>query len=723
MSGFFSKNQVVMSVTEPALLPGDSRILHVDNKSDLVVLITLEPILKRPWSMPATELSVWLRLGHVKLVESATPKYMMIDEDSIPANLKEYRDQRWEKIRPLLTGAHPEEVLYPSSMGSLVYAHASRIGVPAKSIYRILYKYWAFGMLRNALLPDRSKIGSPGKIKTYKPGVIPGRKPRHLGELIPQTAKLLTESDRNCIRAGYVLFVNKKIDTISGAYIEMLRRFYKKKQLDGSKEELLPTGQIPTERQFDTWGKRYFDDLTVLKGRAGSIVWNKDHRAIRGTVRERLHGPGHLFEVDATIADVYLVSRYNRHWVIGRPVVYVVIDSFSGMITGIHVGLEGPSWNGARQALFNAFTDKEKYCKAYGVDLEKDEWPCHHLPHEIFADRGEMIGQAAEGLVSGLKIDLGIAPPYRPDWKPIVESAFKVLNDTIQIEFIPGAVIARETERGARDYRQDAVLDIKEFTEIIIRGVLHYNKFNRQPARLTRDMIAADVEPTPISIWRWALENHIIESNVQSESLVYLHLLPREVGKVHKGGILFKGMFYVCDWAIEQGMFARARHRGVSDITCWFDPNYTEHIWVQGPDKAFVRCDLRLSEARYREFRIEEVEDMLAILNQEPPSKKREKLESKVALKSASVDIVNAAKREKKATPAPASKAEKVAGIKANRASEKASLREQSPVPEGIRSNSSHGVDAESSTAPTTERTAEIISLLSRLGPTAGGVK
>ncbi|WP_164907503.1 hypothetical protein [Clostridium septicum] len=45
-------------------------------------------------------------------------------------------------------------------------------------------------------------------------------------------------------------------------------------------------------------------------------------------------GPGSLYQIDATVADVYLVSEFNRNWIIGRPVLYMVLDSFSRMIVG-----------------------------------------------------------------------------------------------------------------------------------------------------------------------------------------------------------------------------------------------------------------------------------------------------------------------------------------------------------------------------------------------------
>ena len=82
----------------------------------------------------------------------------------------------------------------------------------------------------------------------------------------------------------------------------------------------------------------------------------------------------------ALIADIYLVSRMNRHKIIGRPVLYIVIDVFSRMITGIYIGLEGPSWVGAMMALANTASEKQAFCKKFGHSIEPEEWPCHHLP-------------------------------------------------------------------------------------------------------------------------------------------------------------------------------------------------------------------------------------------------------------------------------------------------------------------------------------------------------
>ncbi|BAP77494.1 Mu transposase C-terminal domain-containing protein [Stutzerimonas kunmingensis] len=722
---YLNINDVIEPVTETSEFQQLARVLWLDTISDQVVLFNIVKTPNKPWVMRLSELISFLDNGDIKTATIVPSPFMLRIEEDISEKEKCSRDKNWLRIRDLIETEVPGEIFQPGAMGRLITDQAIKCEIPKKTIYRLLYRYWMNGQVRNALLPDRFNSGGPGKPKQYRVGKKPGRKAHFQGVEVDTQSKVLTEADKNCIKVGFSLFATGKVGTIADAYIKMLRRFYTSKTLPGDCMEppLLPANELPTARQFAYWGHKAYDDITVLRGRGGERNWKKDHRPLTGTVRDGLRGPCHLFEIDATVADIYLVSRYNRDWVIGRPVVYVVIDTFSGMITGVYVGLEGPSWNGARQALFNAFTSKKDFCADNGVDITEDDWPCHHLPHEIFADRGEMLGQAAEGLASGLRINLGIAPPYRPDWKAIVESSFKVLNVTTQIHWIPGAVRKRNKERGERDYRLDATLNLAEFTKIIVQGILHYNKHNRQPDRLTKEMIADQVEPTPIGIWSWALRNDRIDENSQADELIYLHLLPRDRGSIQKGGIKFKGMFYICDLAVEQNWFARARHRGVSSILCWYDPNSTEHIWIQNNQGNFLRGDLRKSEVRYIGYRFDEVIDMLAIIKQESPDSKYTKLVSKVSLDAEISDVVKAAKQDKLLKTEVSTKSEKLGNIRSNRASERLQERKESFVPDDLRSSVPPRPDAIISAGVAEDyagaRSAEVFDLLSRLRPGA----
>ncbi|MCO7034779.1 DDE-type integrase/transposase/recombinase, partial [Vibrio paracholerae] len=145
--------------------------------------------------------------------------------------------------------------------------------------------------------------------------------------------------------------------------------------------------------------------------------------------------PGSRFEIDATIADIYLVSDSNRSWIVGRPVVYVVVDVFSRLIVGLYIGFENPSYVAAIQALQTAMTDKVALCHQYGIEIEAQDWPAIGLPDAILADRGELLGSQIESLEKSFSVRVENTPPYRGDAKGIVERNFK----TIQADFTPFA--------------------------------------------------------------------------------------------------------------------------------------------------------------------------------------------------------------------------------------------------------------------------------------------
>lgn len=678
-------NEVFEPVTEEAVISAFSRVLWVGHEEGVIALIDIASNLtQQPFILDLDGFRKSVRSGDVKLAKVKAPQYILILEDALSPEQKKDRDQKWEMIAPIVNHKIPGYIFFPGELEALVSTRASELGVYKKKIYRLLYRYWINGQVRNALLKNYTRVGKSSR--TFIEGKRPGRKATYQGELVTQY-KMLEAVDLKCIKAGYALFVDDETASRRAAYDKMLSMFYKVKELSKqpeSLEKLLPTSEIPSYRQFVHQGRKIFDETTTARGRMGERKWQKDGRGLEGTVRDNLRGPCHQFEIDSTVADIYLVNSYSRHMLIGRPIIYVVIDSYSGMIVGLYVGLEGPSWNGARQALFNAFTPKQKFCALNGVTISEDDWPCHHLPQEVFADRGEMLSEGAEGLASGLGVDIGIAPPFRPDWKSMVESRFNILNSLSGIRWMPGGVASRYKERGERDYRLDATMNMREFTKTIIKCVLHYNEFNRQPARLSKQMIDDQVEPTPRAIWNWAIQNEFMQDNYRTEELVYLHLLPRATGSVRKGGILFRGMHYVSEYITQNNWTAIARNQGSWPIECWHLHEAANHIWIQDADKQFVRCDLRNSDRKYADFRSDEVYDMLEAYRQVPPSHARAELESRVSLLDDFEGTFNTASMEKKQTPTPKTKAESTGNIREQRAEELARERATAQIPEGV---------------------------------------
>ena len=73
---------------------------------------------------------------------------------------KEHKPE--DSAAEMATGA----IFEPEAMGGMVSKRAAALGVPRKSLYRILYRFWMNGQVRDALLPNYEQSGAPGKVSS-----------------------------------------------------------------------------------------------------------------------------------------------------------------------------------------------------------------------------------------------------------------------------------------------------------------------------------------------------------------------------------------------------------------------------------------------------------------------------------------------------------------------------------------------------------------------------
>nr|WP_246427779.1 Mu transposase C-terminal domain-containing protein [Paenibacillus phyllosphaerae] len=418
----------------------------------------------------------------------------------------------------------------------------------------------------------------------------------------------------------------------------------------------------------------------TLKSRHGEKRFALDYRPILGSSTYESFGPGSRFQIDATVADVYLVSEYRREWIIGRPIIYIVIDVFSRYIAGIYIGLEGPSWIGAMMALANTTMDKVQFCAQYGIDIEPEEWVSSHLPQKLTADRGELEGEKPSQLIDVLGVDVENAPPYRADWKGIVEQQFRLVN-LRSIQFIPGAIKERYRERGQRDYRLDAKLTLKEFTQIMIRNVLYHNNHHHMLWYDRNEfMVADEVAPVPRDLWHWGIINRNGRLKKQPENIVKLNLMYQGEATVTAAGIQFKGMHYGCELAMREQWFVIARANKTWRVKVCYDPRSTNEIYLWLDEgRQFETCMLLEREERYRNKRIEEVEDLLEIERYQGRHQGSNNMLSKIELDAHTKAIVDAAakKTEEAIQQSQESSNQRIKGTRQRRSNEKLINREQ----------------------------------------------
>ena len=660
------------------------RIRVIDMIDDYIYIVNIDGAT----SMPRKELieTIVQEITTEKLVAIKDPFARIIDEKNLSELQISKRENDWKIILKFWN---------PNKMGLLEKKYRNKIfeeiseqaGISVPKVKKLFSRYWQRGMNKNALLPDYINSGARGKerkladVKVGRP-----RKVDYEGESI----KGINITDE--VKQHFQLSINKyyrnnKKISLKETYIFMLRDFYSDsyKENNEIKHKVWDKSRIPTYTQFYYWFRKNEDIKKDITFRESEKEFNLKHRELLSNSKQETDGPGTRFQVDATIADVYLVSSLNRNRVIGRPIVYAIIDVFSRMITGIYVGLEGPSWIGAMMALDNMICDKAEYCKKYGIYIKPEQWPCKHLPEIIIADRGEFEGYSVENLINNLDVKIENASPYRGDLKGIVERSFRTTNEKIK-HTTPGAIQKEFRKRGDRDYRLDATLTLEEFTKIYINIVLHHNSKLIDKYPMDKEMIEDEIVPTPLQLWKWGMENRKGRLKTVDREVLRLNILPRGKASISRAGIRFKGLYYSSDKAIKEQWFINNNVRSIDIV---YDPRNMNSIYIPYDNGlSYDECYLISTSLQYKDCILEEI-----IFNQELMSELKEKEEkeqnqNKVDLEKEIEEIVVQAKKAKqKDIDYNKSSAEKLKGIKKNRMVEKELNREDESFKLGQENN------------------------------------
>ena len=561
------------------------RILKI--LSEHIVWIDINDVKALPEIISKTELFHAIESFEVFRIEDPFQDIAFIQPEKDSTSQRK-RDENYNLIKNIVDH---EQFYIPSARSSLINEIINSKKSTKQTIYRLLRQYWQRGQTPNALIPNYQNSGAKGSKKVASQKL--GRKRLYkegTGAIITQEIERLFH-----LTISKYLLSNKK-HTLKYANREF-QKIYRTLYPD------IPETEYPTLRQFQYFYHREYNEVTRLEKRSNDIEYSKDLRQLHSTVNTQVLGPGSRYEIDATIADIYLVSNLDRSRIIGRPTIYFVIDVFSRMVTGLYIGLENASYKTSIRALYCAFTDKAALCRKYGIDITYENWPCIGLPDAILADRAELFGHQVENLEKSFSIRLENAPPYRGDLKPIVESRFKL----IQAEFKPFAkgvvqgVITKK--RGGKDYRLDATLNLDEFTKIILLSVLKYNQFH-QISNYDRDIdLPHDLPAVPITLWNWGIQHRTGKLRTASDKAVYVALLPREKATLSNRGLKLFGVTYTCPELYEQGWLHRQNTiNRPKFLYAAYDPSNAEKIYVFYEQSSLKYWEATISDYS-REFR------------------------------------------------------------------------------------------------------------------------
>ena len=596
------------------------RLLHIDAVQSEVALIDVQDLRAFPVWWPIEQMQADLLAG-ILCQRADDPFHADTRPDSeLSDSARRIRDERWEVIGPLVDPAVGDsaDALRASLRGELVRAASAETGRSRDKIYDWMRLYWRGGQTVNALLPAFSRCGAPGAERVA--GTKKRGRPRKV--LVADAGDQglnVTTSVLEGILKGARQFLFRKVKGKQlgpkEAHQFTLETYFRKGVVfkDGRLVPLLlRPDECPTLAQFTYWAGKHRTVVEEMKARFSERRFNLRHRPVLGSTEHLSRGPGDLFLIDATVGDIYLLSGMDSQRVIGRPVIYLVLDHWTRMIAGLYVGLEGPSWLGAMMALENAFTDKVEFCRRFGVEIEPDDWPCNHVSRAITADRGEMLSGASDHLVSAFRLRLVNTPAFRADFKSFVESQFRLSNET-SIWRQPGWV-DKARDRGDPDYRLDATLTLHDFTALMIHLTLLNNRSRGLRAQVPVNFpLPRHVDPTPLDLWEWGTEQGLNLGRVMDRRHVRVNLLPSYEARATREGLSICGgaLMYDGETARKQGWFIDVPGRKKVRTTLALDPRDVSVAYLRSDGGSRIEtCPLTPKyDLRYRSRMLEEVLD------------------------------------------------------------------------------------------------------------------
>ncbi|MCM3623679.1 Mu transposase C-terminal domain-containing protein [Brevibacillus borstelensis] len=623
-----------------------------------------------------TNIEQGLQDGIIQSIEDAWLKPVV--EEMLSEKDKAFIEYAWSVIEPIVDVKNEPQIFIKSFRNQMIKEASKQFEISEKTIGRYLRKYWSNGKTINALLPLYANCGgrgkqrttSEGKVKRGRPKKYPGGKGINVTEEIKQIFRIALKK----------YYYTKNKAPLKFAYEKMIGDYFSSKQInkDGVKIPIIKDAQsIPTFGQFRYHFHKENNVKREVSTRQSLKRYELNHRPLLGNATIEAIGPGSKFILDSTSFDIYLCSRLNRNWIIGRPCLFYIQDIFSRMVTGVYIGLE-TSWLSAAMAITNMCEDKVQFCRRYGIEIESHQWQSHHLCDTLLGDRGELFSKEVETLVRNLNVKVENTSSYRGDLKAILERHFRTTNDSVKM-MLPGTINPDYRERGARDYRLDAKLDLYQFTQIILKCVLYHNNhhflanYNREEM-----MINDDVECIPTKLWEWGIKHRSGSLREVPKEIVLINLLKTAEAVVTHQGIRFKGLYYSCNYVMRERWLEKARYKGTWKVPISYDPRDVSSIHLRGVgEKGFETCYLLEHFRHFQNKSVEEIDYLNAIENMQKVQQNDKELQHKIELITEIETIVKEAEKLSKEQHVKGSKAEKLRGIRIYRDIEKQIQREQ----------------------------------------------
>lgn len=586
----------------------------------------------------------------LKSIDLRLPAWMMVGEEQLPEETK----AKWLWRRNACS-----YMLDPSKLTATVGASGEKAALIRLTVDDALcsrpeaYKLWGvlvrhgFNVL--SLIPRFAFCGGPGvprPVNESRKKAGPKKQGGASPEDVSQPQRGLTEADHAIILHHYRRFQQAGLSgrTLYERIIEF--GYVTEYAEEGGKRlpVLPPKGTFPNSRQVRHVIESRVSDFERVLRKTSSGHFQRNLRGMRGRSHSGVAGPGHTYAIDSTIGDIYLRSAVNPAWIIGRPIVYVVVDVYSTAVVGFYVCLEGPAWRDAKLAVYCALCGASELTSLIGAPSIQSLWPTPTLPFKLRGDRGEYLSAGARQTGIDLTLDYEFAPPRRPDWKGVVEVLHRISKDQ-QFTFLPGAFDARRRELELRQSRRhESALNLREYAQYLHSRFEYYNLYADRSSRMSAEMIAAGVEPTPAGLWRFGHEAGFGYQRAESEDLLVRCLLRQGSATIRRDGIFFESQEYSTTSSDELAEWTRrARRSGVIELPVYFHPSSLEKIRWMAPTEGMCTLTMRGNARATPDLTLYDWRDALMADRRKNDDRAYVRLQAALSLAAAQRQMVRAA--------------------------------------------------------------------------------
>ena len=214
--------------------------------------------------------------------------------------------------------------------------------------------------------------------------------------------------------------------------------------------------------------------------RATKLVHRYGPKIARQALYPVGEGPDARFPLDRVEMDfmympIFVVDDGPNPMPLGTPYVTAGIDCYSGVICGLDVGFDPPSYVSLARCIKHMiqFKDLSALPKdEYGCPLVTNDYPVNGIPYQVFLDNDQVFHSISfERTAKAIGMNLNFVPPGQPWKKGRIERFWLTVQESF-FGGIPGKVFKPYTEPPDYDPAESAVLTLSEFKLLLYKAVV-----------------------------------------------------------------------------------------------------------------------------------------------------------------------------------------------------------------------------------------------------------